>query len=515
LTAQVKPYDPTTNPQITGAHPHQNFTINVDVTEGPKDSQADTQDLVVTANFTLATNSSIYQRIPLVYQASSNYQSAPQWVRVVDNLSYVGNGSSEDWKLTIEAVDAFNQTVEKSWNQTFHLAKWPIQTVNDTDILRGIKYNGVRNTTAPQDLNYTVPFTSIAPYYDIQVWRDWTGYIDNVSNQSDQVSKVDNLALVLSPPRHGRNITSGFTSGGSDCKNAGGGVGQTPPDGNPWNGTVGVAGTTAAGCGTSASSRYNFTSATISTTEDGPGTWGVDIQITDISGETRHIFRNLTLQDQLPAFQDLSVSDVTDKAHFTNSSVPGHAVQIHVNVSDDSSVTPPSEVYSVWTRKGHADPTFNFTLRNGTAPCLTGDSSRTCRIFNDTFAVGRGHALNASGTFEVTFVAKDVNGNWGASPPVEFSLNETTNPTITDRGVDPPQQELRQPVTFYAKVSALYDPRVEVTVTDQNDAVIVDAQPMNVTDGLGNDENFTYTTTFNTSGTYSYTIRAFSSQGLL
>lgn len=494
------------NPEITYTHPWESFAVHANVTEGDYEQ---TGLLTVVANFTLSTNKSVYQTYPMILGRATNNHN---WSITVRNFSYIGPGSIQNWDLTIEAKDPFGRTQKATWPNKLVLEKWPIQTLNDTDILLSVDGN---TSAAAQDM-YVTPYADYTPPYMLLAYRNWTGIINNDNSSRDQIRNVTNLGVVYHQP-NGQNQSAGIESLIRTCPLDDAGARNSVfsprpgPDGNPWNGTLG---TGADACTGTAESRYHFRSVVLSTSAAGAGIYGVELRIADLSGEVRTIWRNVTMQDQLPQLEELALRDLND-ATATNKSFAGHTLQIHVNASDDFDINR-SAVYMTWTKKGQSTPTFNITLKNSTEQGKWTDGT-THHAYNFTYnlSVGRDATLNQSGAFLWSIVAQDVNGNWNRTAGREFTLEETTLPTILKEltGADPAEQEIRQPVTFYAHANGLYNPTLVLTVKDGNNVALVDNVVMNATSGKGKDTNYTYRYAFNSTGTYSWEIDAFSSQG--
>lgn len=505
ITAKGGPQSDANNPSISSTHSHQQFFVSVGVTGD------DVPHYDVVANFTLVGNSSVYRvrnmthQVAGVYSGSTGGVSNDRFVVAPNDFGYYGtNGTFQLWNVTVEARDPFGH-LNTTRLSNFRLDRWPIHALTLQDIL-----------LAPVKDNATFSWPAQSPPIQIRVWDNWTGYTNQADSSDNQILRTDNLNVTFWPPKNAAPAYSSFSSVVSSCTTTktpgtpdvggsvpGTGTSTPSPSSNTWNNT---------NCdgqppATNGASRYAFDVKPVSPLPGVPGVWHVAIRVSDVANESKTFNLTLNLLDFPPALTEQDLNDVTDKnlsgARTANA---GDKVQVRVNASDDF------DINQTWLQLDRAD---GFQMRlNLTNATMGSDNGNTTYLYKDELTVGRTGQIKYAGNYTVRYFAQDTNGNVNNSTPFSFVFlgdQPRFDSANGHTGVDQANQELNQPVTFFAHVDSLYQPRVELTVT-KGQVVVVDRRVLASNGGVGVAENFTAALPFAEAGTYHYTLRIVDSQ---
>lgn len=440
-------------------HAHEPVLVLVNATDD------DPSSLSVIANFTTTeVPNGTSMRVPLTRAANSLYPD--RYSAVVRNLSVLGNGSSTNWTMRIEARDAFGNTNTTSSLQV-RVNLWPIQTMAPEDIVIYEPDGATYNWSGP----FHNDSTSIRAW--VKLMTDWTGFAKQETNLTN------NLKLILQPPV-GSNMTINSWAP-TGC----GGVSPPP---------VRIGQTVQSPPPTTDCFEYGIWRAAWIPGNDPPGLWNLSYQITDISGRVRYVNRTLTLVDT-PA--RIELDDFPEKLNATQN------LTISARVADDFDALA-VELFANFTRSDGA--TTNISLGR---PSTIGDGGWAGIKRNIT--TGAGRTLGLAGVYNLTFLAVDSNKNWNRTPGIPFELRDATRPILHFAGVTPSLQEIDTNVTFYASAHDETNMTVELRVRPKGSSEVV-VGPVNLTPGL--DGNYTYTTKFSAPGDFEWQIRVIDSVGL-
>lgn len=455
-------------------HPNQTMYVHANATDD------DIGSLTVTAQFTLNSNASVVRNYTMARHPSGQYQPNT-FTALIEDFRFAGpNATTENWTLRVIARDSFGNNATTS-PTTFQLKPWPIQTKPMEQIVLGIPRNDGPGYHA-NGSNFS--------YSDDSVVIRWRfNAPENDTGLADQERTTRNFGLRVFAPNNKTyylNGTQGFESlmncptndipdlidGGSE---QGKNVGCTD---------VGL-----------------FQTPYIEKSEGGPGQWYAHIEVTDKGGNVRVLNQSFLLKDGLPTIWNESISHQELEA--------GQSLVVKANMTDDFAVDVDNGGARVnFTRKGD-NKTFSIPLTGRPAAV---EGGRATYAFNNTIETGYGKALDEAGEFDVRFVARDNQGNWNASAPLPFKLNDTRAPDLHEAAVDQPLQEVGQNVTWTARVTDQTNVTVKLRVHpagSDEDILRVNLTPTQLAG-----QNFTHTANFTREGNYVWELHAIDSAGL-
>ena len=448
----------------TSVYPKEPFFVHSNATDD------DLPSLNVTAQFTLTSNASIVRNYTMTRNPA--FQNKTFSVYVTDFNFTSPNGTMENWTVKVYAKDAFGNN-DTSPAQPLQLKRWPIQTAPVGDVVLGIPGNASGYYEDGYAFNYSDDSVLVR-------WRFIA--LENQTGIADQPNVTSNLGIRFFTPRNTTYFVNG--SGFSkfiDCTED----------------TIGGLPKGSLGC----TNIGHFLTPHAEKDEGGPGRWYAHIEITDKGGDVRVINRSFLLRDALPTIWNHSISAPSLEA--------GQDLNVKVNMTDDFAVDVDNGGARVnFTRVGD-NKTFSIELK---APPASVQGGVATYAFNKTIETGFGKPLDEAGEFDVTFAARDNQGNWNATAPIRFKLNDTRAPDMHQAGPDTPVQEVGQNVTFKASVTD----QTNVTVTLRVRPAGSDESVLSVNlapTGPGS-TNYTYTTNFSKEGNYLWEIRARDSAGL-
>lgn len=454
---------------LTSFHPGEDMYVHANVTDD------DLRSLTVVAQFTLNTNASVVRNFTM----SRNPQfQEDTFSALITNFTFnstnVTSVSTENWTLRVQVRDGFGNNAT-SQPTPLQLKRWPIQSMNASDIVLGMTGKGSGLYPDGSEFNYSEDDVIIQ-------WRFVA--LENQTGIKDQPNVTSNMGLRVFMPNNKTTFI-----GGQGFRN----LTECPRDELPiGNG----GGKNNIGC----TDVGHFLSPYIEKEPGGPGRWYAHIEIKDKGGDTRVINRTFVLRDALPLLTNMSLNATELEA--------GQSLQVKVNVSDDFRVdVEHGGVRANFTRHGD-NKTFSVELKDGRAITSDGKSY----AYNNTIETGYGKPLDEAGEFDVVFAARDDQGNWGVSAPIAFKLNDTRAPDLHEALVDQPLQEVGQNVTWTARVTDQTNVSVKLRVHPAGSDE--DVLRVNLTPASAASRNFTHTANFTREGNYVWEIYAIDSAGL-
>ncbi|HWH08317.1 MAG TPA: hypothetical protein VNX21_03890, partial [Candidatus Thermoplasmatota archaeon] len=453
---------------VPSFYPREQMYVHANATDD------DLPSLNVTAQFTLNTNASVTRN----YTMTRNPRFQPDtFTALITDFNFTTGNATENWTLRVVARDAFGNNAT-SQPSALQLKRWPIQTRPTEEVIVGIPGNGTGYYPNGSSFTYSDETAVIRWHFTAQ---------ESETGVADQPNVTSNFGLRVFTPNNRTyylNDSNGFRK-----------LINCPRDDLPipTNGTKTNAGCTQIGW---------FQTPHIEKAEGGPGQWFVHIEITDKGGDVRVLNQTFHLQDALPTLWNESISARELEA--------GQPLVVRVNMTDDFAVDVDNGGARVnFTRKGD-NRTFSFPL---TSPrVITAEGGRAAYAYNNTIETGYGKTLDEAGEYEVRFAARDNQGNWNATPPLPFKLNDTRAPDLHEAAVDHPLQEIGQNVTWTARVTDQSNVTVRLRVHPAGSDE--DVLRVNLTPTERGSQNFTHTANFTREGNYVWEIHAVDSAGL-
>lgn len=447
---------------ITRTHPHKPFNVHVRVGD---DDQA---NLRVRVNFTNVENTSIS-----IVRDMALLEITPEptdYYAQFDDFPLVGNGSSSNWTMTVEATNPFNR-MALSGQRTLRVDKWPIHSAPaDYLVLREPDGKVYPWKDPSGDL----------PTYIVRLHSNMTGR-HGPEDTEEHPSKFQhndswNLAIEVKTPDNETHFFRGPEpwTRRTSCEGAddtGGGL-VDPPD-------LGEEVEENLPC-------ENIGEFSIALVKElgPPGTWNISIQIWDVVNVTpRYINRTLIIQD-LPPFHDLTRlldEDSVQRREYA----AGETVTVHSRFTDDFRV---KAAFANFTRKSDG-AWVNFTYPE-TRDEPDGQGGVHQHYFLNV-TTGRGGMLGLAGNFSGRFIAVDENNNWRVSPAQDLDIVDALRPSIYEAAADPALQEVRSNVTFRAKVEDESNVTLVLSVLSGSQFLLRDVNMSEDADG-----EFTYVTNF-------------------
>lgn len=449
------------SPAVSTLRPHEAFTVSVNITD------TDLAALDAKAVFTLESDPNVTRTYPLT-RFNTGGTTNPFSQRI-SNFTFATNATHENWTLRVRAADSFDNNATSAATP-LSLNQW-----------------GIHNATADYLVIALADGTNIS-------WGSAEPIIyhirapENATGVPGQANVTDNLAINITTPLGiTHNYNGSFWTPQTRCE---------------------ASSSTAPSQVSNLSSRVPDNECVLYTNKDefkiiwdkssdgaAPGKWNVSIRIKDVAGFERVINRTFNLVDMAPTINNTQLSP--------NELEPGESFTVKANFTDDFRV---DGAYLNFSRVSDGR-LVNLTLTEPKTGAVNG-TALVVYSYNNTFKTGRGEVFGIGGTFNVSIEAVDQNGNWNRSALGNLTLNDTRPPEVLGVGAAPARQELKQNVTFFARVTDETNVTAYVQVLRGSEEVFPKAALVEGPDG-----NLTYSANFTLEGNYLWRIEVLDSVG--